>query len=93
MAVATNDAIDGAVVQVFPCGTIRARHQPGDLIIALVILPTYQVTIVVHAGERGVFPWCRDPTLRVDGSDLGVEGLSLLHTLHVGLETASQALR
>ena len=56
------------------------------------VLPADQVAVVVYAAESGVLARSGDPALAVDGRDLGVEGLALLHPLDVGLQTASQAL-
>lgn len=86
------DAVGRAEFQVLPVRPVRARHQFCYLGVAFVVLSADQVAVVVDAAEGGVFSGCWYPALAGNRTDIGVEGLTLLHALDVGLKTASQTL-
>ena len=67
------DSIVGTEVEVLPIGPVLSHHKPRNLVVALVVLATDQIAIVVYTTESGIFSRCRDPSLWIDSSDLGVE--------------------
>lgn len=71
--VSANHAVDGVVFEVLPVGLVLARHQSGDLIVALVVLTSDQIAIIVHAAKCGVLARCWDPALDIQRSNLSKE--------------------
>ena len=86
-------AFHGVELEILPLGLVLTRHQPGNFVVALMILATNQIAIIVHCTNSRIFTRRRRPPFAVYELYFSVERLSLLHSLYVGLQATSEAFR
>ena len=93
MPAAADDLVIRVVWNVGPLGlAVAGEPELGDLLVALMVEASGQVHSAVAVSQSRVLSRRWDPVLVGHDGQLRVEGLSLLHSLDVGLQTSGQLL-
>lgn len=92
VSASTGYFVVGLILDICPLVIVIMKLELSNFFIGVVVETTKKVAAAIAEGEGGVLSGCWVPVLNRNRQHFSVEGLLLLHTLDIGLETSSQLL-